>query len=148
MLRSYLWQRLGSRDDAEDILQQAAVELATRLATVERDESRGLIITVVRRRLLDHLRSVYRRRSFDAAGGIEQQASPPGSERLEARELIGRMAVLLDNLPVADRELLSRFWEGSHELDRPLTVAERKQLERLRKLLKTRLEESRISGKG
>ena len=79
-LLSFAQRTLGSRSDAEDVVQEAFGRLA-RVEVAAVDDLRGWLTVVVRRLCLDRLRSAYGRR---VEAGLPPTDEPPPGERVGA----------------------------------------------------------------
>ena len=93
---------------------------------------RALVWTILKRRFVDSVRHRYVEREL-----LPHLATNYGlanmDAQVQARQLLGRLATLVDNLPERDRELLML---GASQRDGALTGAERVRLLRLRAKLR------------
>jgi RNA polymerase sigma factor (sigma-70 family) len=99
-----LRERLGSADDAEDVVQEAFVRL---LGEQPRD-SRAWLFTVASRLAIDHRRASVRRERFAAGPRWERTDDPPASadDDLLRDERVASVRRVLETLRPRDRDLL------------------------------------------
>jgi RNA polymerase sigma-70 factor (ECF subfamily) len=97
-------ERVGSADDAEDVVQEAFVRL---LGERPRD-SRAWLFTVASRLAIDHRRARVRRERFAAGPRWEQTDNPPASadDALLRDEGVASVRRVLQTLRPRDRDLL------------------------------------------
>lgn len=106
---AFLVPRVGSREEAEDILQDAYVKGLARVESVRDEESVvAWFYRLLRNALVDH----YRRRgaearAIDRAGAEAETATPPADEEV-MEAVCGCVVTLLDTLPPAYGAALRR----------------------------------------
>jgi hypothetical protein len=107
---------------------------------------RALVFTVLSRRTQDHFRAEFRRwveviplHELDDAGfaSDNNHIGKDTGDDIDARRYVVALLKLLTDLPDADRQLMEQIALGG--ADRPLDVAERKRVSRLRQRLKREL---------
>jgi RNA polymerase sigma-70 factor (ECF subfamily) len=111
-------RRLGSRDEAEDVAQDAFI----RLLDHEPDDPPAWLFTVAGRLTTDSQRSGERRQRLV----IESEMEPPVDEALIRAEQRATVQRVLDGLPHRDRQLLLMYHDGMRyrEIASQLGIAE------------------------
>lgn len=109
-LLGFINRRVGSRDTAEDILQEVMVRIHRHAAGVERAEAVGAWVhQIARHAIADHYRRARIRR--EVAAGIDVDEDVAGASETEGRdvraELAACIAPLLRRLPAGYREALT-----------------------------------------
>lgn len=113
-----LYRILGSRGEAEEVLQEVFLQSWTQSARYDGDRSspRAWILMLARSRAFDRLRrrDSARRRDQEAGAEVRLMAVPPvGTERLEAREQRDRVSSALGLLSPEQRRCIElAFFEG------------------------------------
>ena len=112
-----LYRILGSRGEAEEVLQEVYLQVWTQSARYDegRSSPRGWILMLARSRALDRLRrrDASRRREEEAGAEALAATRPVGTERLEARERRDRVSSALDLLSPEQRRCIElAFFEG------------------------------------
>lgn len=112
----YLYQRVGNREQAEDLTSQVFLKAARDLDVTRGDREIGAwLLQVARTTLVDHWRQVYALHTASLErlqeGGWEPSAATSPSEA--AQETEERVAAVLDRLPARARQVLvCRFLRG------------------------------------
>jgi len=132
LVLGFLVRILGSRSEAEEVLQEVFLQVWRQASRYEpgRSTPRGWILVLARSRALDTLRSreSRQRREVEVSADGPLPASPPvGTAGLEARERQAQVSSALDLLPAEQRRCIElAFFEGltqsqiAHRLDAPL----------------------------
>ncbi|HVR96698.1 MAG TPA: sigma-70 family RNA polymerase sigma factor [Thermoanaerobaculia bacterium] len=113
-----LYRILGSRGEAEEVLQEVFLQTWTQSARYDGDRSspRAWVLMLARSRAFDRLRrrDSARRRDEEAGAEARLMAVPPvGTERLEARERSERVSSALGLLSPEQRRCIElAFFEG------------------------------------
>ncbi len=104
---------LSSRDEAEDVVQDALVKLWDRLATLEPGRELPWLVTCTRNACLDRLRSRSRHRGLlqvvagrDRIAATQRDAEHGPARSHERSEASGRLRTALAKLPEPGRSLL------------------------------------------
>jgi hypothetical protein len=149
-LRAFLARRLPPDISADEFVADVIAEATERVLAARKAELtdsgrlRALCWTIARRRLYDSFRAHYRARAQEASdpsGAVPAETSV--FDRLSARLTLLKLADLLDQMPITDRELIATTFSPRARL---LTASERMQLARLRKQLRTALEDTADAG--
>ena len=114
-----LSRMLGARSEAEEVLQEAFLQVWTQADRYDpaRSSARGWILMLARSRALDRLRrwqSQQRRAEAAAVENAREEAAPPvGTERLDFRERRHRIHSALGLLTLEQRRCIElAFFEG------------------------------------
>lgn len=103
---SYIYSRVGSRADAEDLTEQTFTEALEGLERYEEQgKARAWLFTIAHRRVIDHYRSRRQELPFDEA--LDSPVDIPGPEAtVMRREQLAQLAGLVADLDVEKQELL------------------------------------------
>lgn len=98
---------LGSRDRAEDVVQDAAIRcLQSRAITGAVGSPRGLVRRMVQNLALDQRRREQRENATPFEPGEEPPCNRPNAEgRLAEREILLQVVEEIDTLPIRDRQI-------------------------------------------
>ncbi len=124
----YLTLRLGNRQEAEEVLQEAFIQYMSAAAETQIETPHAFLIKIAGNIAIDRIRhnasrtarerdwsdSHYRSQSFDAAFGV---GSPSQDRQLEAKEEIKRVLAVLAGLsePVRNAFILHKFKGLTHK---------------------------------
>lgn len=100
MIFRYAFALLGDQEDAEDIVQEVYEklwEIRNTLSSVENDEA--FVVTITRNRALDRIREQSRQRTTSITPSIDPGDDGQMLNRLEAKERLKLINILLDTLP-------------------------------------------------
>ncbi len=104
------YARWMDSDSALDVMQETFLRLWKQLEAGESlDNPRAWLLRVARNLAEDYAKSSFRRNGTQAPelfGGVAATGSPP-AEQMEREETFARVRQLLDDLPTADREILT-----------------------------------------
>lgn len=112
-----LSRMLGARSEAEEVLQEAFLQVWTQADRYDpaRSSARGWILMLARSRALDRLRrrEARRRREEDSVEESDMSVHPVGTERLEESETRNRVGSALGVLSAEQRRCIElAFFEG------------------------------------
>lgn len=134
----YAFFRLGNRSDAEDVVQEAFLKVAS--ATIKPDNPKAYLFRIVTNRSIDILRERSRLTTLE-----ERIAAPSASDDWEAQEEYRRIEQLLRRLPEQQSEVIRlhihgslKFTEIAEMLDTPASTVKSRftsGIERLKQLL-------------
>jgi len=147
VLYAHLYNKLRSRDDAKDILQEIFTQLWNRRKEVEVKVSlSAYLYGAVRNRVLKHIgRKQLNNKYFDSILAFCEEEVGETDHLIRERQLSALIEKEIDNLPERMREvfILSRKYNLSHkEIAEQLGIAEStvtKQVKNALKVLRTRL---------
>ena len=138
----YAFFRLGNRSDAEDVVQEAFLKVAS--ATLKPDNPKAYLFRIVANRSIDILRERSRLTTLE-----ERIAAPSASDDWEAQEEYRRIEQLLRRLPEQQSEVIRlhlhgecTFAEIADILETPLATVKsryRYGIEHLRKGLQNKI---------
>lgn len=112
----YIYYRIGSKEDAEDMLHDAFLRLMECGRLLREDTVRSFLFTITRNLIIDYLRRYYRRQDAFSSLMEESPVSAPEAEsHLAAAELQALEREKVALLPACRRQvyILSRFRDES-----------------------------------
>lgn len=142
-----LTKMLGRRDEAEEVLQEALLQLWDRADRYDpkRATPRGWLLLIARSRAIDRIRSRQARTRREEAVSVEPTwhnlEEPVGTARLEADQRAGLVSSALTQLPEEQRRCIElAFFQGlshsqiANHLDQPLGTVKSRILLGMRKM--------------
>lgn len=118
----YVHRYVGSREEAEDLVQDLFLRLWDRRAEFRRvGDLEAYLYTCARNRAVTHLRrrrveAEWRTRVVDAETA-DAPAVPDPAAPLAAAELTAALQRAIDGLPRRQREVMLRYWRGERNVD-------------------------------